>query len=718
MERKKPPSPRQAYSSNPLRGRGSSINPIGRFERLDVEPDDESRDPEEAPSTPETQYLRDSSRSALASNDSPDIGFNFSLNPYRGCLHGCAYCQVGETAILMADGSARELAALRPGDEIIGTVLHAFYRYRYYRRTRVLAHWEARKRAYRVILEDGTELVASSDHRFLTDRGWKHVAQLAGGSSQRPHLTTNNKLLGFGAVRSTRPSREADEYRRGYLCGIIRGDGHLAVAPKRLSVEKHGQRCRFRLAMIDDEALHRAAAYLLGYGIATRSFVFQRATVRRKEVRAIDANRRDAVLRIQELVSWPSWHHPDWSRGFLAGFFDAEGSFRDGTLRMSNTDESILSRAKDALREMCFTFVQETPKRQSGKTVHYLRVTGGLREHLRFFQSMLPAILRKRNIEGQAVKSNAPLRVVAIEPLGREIPMWDITTGTEDFIANGVISHNCYARPTHEYLGFSPGLDFETKIMVKEDAPELLRQELASRKWEPQTIMMSGVTDCYQPIERRLRITRRCLEVLEEARNPVGIITKNHLVTRDIDLLSSLAEHQAAVVHLSIPTLDPDLARVLEPRASTPRRRLEAIEKLAASGIPVGVMVAPVIPGLTDHEIPKILASAAAAGASTAGWVMLRLPFGVKDIFEAWLREHRPDRAERVLSRVRDTRDGKLYDSEFGTRGRGTGRYADQIETLFRVSRERAGLTGRTDELSATSFRRPEMGPQMPLFPP
>ena len=171
--------------------------------------------------------------------------------------------------------------------------------------------------------------------------------------------------------------------------------------------------------------------------------------------------------------------------------------------------------------------------------------------------------------------------------------MWDITTGTEDFIANGVISHNCYARPTHEYLGFSPGLDFETRILVKEDAPELLRKELAKKSWVPQVVMLSGVTDCYQPIERKLRITRRCLEVLVEARNPVSVITKNHLITRDVDLFMELAALGACSAHLSIPTLDPELARVLEPRASTPKRRLHAIETLAKAGVPVGVMVAP-----------------------------------------------------------------------------------------------------------------------------
>ena len=274
----------------------------------------------------------------------------------------------------------------------------------------------------------------------------------------------------------------------------------------------------------------------------------------------------------------------------------------------------------------------------------------------------------------------------------------------------------CYARPTHEYLGFSAGLDFETRIMVKENAPELLRAELAKKSWQPQTIMLSGVTDPYQPIERRLRITRRCLEVLAEARNPVGIVTKNHLVTRDIDLLAALAEHGACSVHISLPTLDRELSRVLEPRASAPARRLRAIEELARAGVPTGVMVAPVIPGLTDHEIPRILESAAGAGAVGAAWVMLRLPHGVKDIFEQWLRAHRPERAERVLARVRDTRDGKLYDAAFGTRGRGTGRYAEQIGAMFEVARRRAGLADRRGPLSTAAFRRPSRGPQLSMF--
>jgi DNA repair photolyase len=275
----------------------------------------------------------------------------------------------------------------------------------------------------------------------------------------------------------------------------------------------------------------------------------------------------------------------------------------------------------------------------------------------------------------------------------------------------------CYARPTHEYLGYSAGLDFETRIMVKKQAPDLLRDALSKKSWRPRTIALSGNTDCYQPTERRLRITRRCLEVLAEFRNPVGIITKSYLVGRDVDLIGELARHQAAAVVLSITTLRPELQRTLEPRASTPARRLGAIRVLADAGIPVGVNVAPVIPGLTDHEVPAILEAAADAGASFAGMILLRLPHGVKDIFEGWLRQHAPDRADKVLNRMREMRGGKLYDARFGVRGRGEGPWADHLRSVFRVHRERLSLD-RAPTLSADAFRvAPDLsGPQTDLF--
>ncbi len=274
----------------------------------------------------------------------------------------------------------------------------------------------------------------------------------------------------------------------------------------------------------------------------------------------------------------------------------------------------------------------------------------------------------------------------------------------------------CYARPTHEYLGFSAGLDFESRILVKEEAPEILRKELSSPRWKPAVLAMSGVTDPYQPVERKLEITRRCLGVLAEFRNPVAVITKNELVTRDIDHFAALAEHRAAAVFLSITTLDGELARRMEPRASHPRDRLKALERLSAAGIPCGVMVAPVVPALTDHEIPKILEAAAAAGAMSAGYVVLRLPGAVAGLFETWLEERFPDRKEKVLNRMRDLRGGQLYDSGFGRRMRGEGVFADQIRTLFETSRRRYGLEERRIELSTEAFRRPGAVEQLGLF--
>jgi DNA repair photolyase len=275
----------------------------------------------------------------------------------------------------------------------------------------------------------------------------------------------------------------------------------------------------------------------------------------------------------------------------------------------------------------------------------------------------------------------------------------------------------CYARPTHEYLGFSAGIDFESKIMVKEDAPELLRRELSSARWKPQVLAMSGVTDCYQPVERKLKITRRCLEVLAEFRNPVGIITKNHLVTRDIDLLKQLASHGAAAVNVSITSLDAEFARKLEPRASLPAHRLAAVEALSTAGVPVGILVAPVIPGLNDHEIPSIIAAAARAGARWAGSVVLRLPWTVAPVFEQWLDQHAPGKKAKVLDRVRALRGGKLNDPRFGSRMQGEGIFAEQISQLTRVGRRRAGLPDDGPELSTAAFRRPG-GNQMELALP
>ncbi len=273
----------------------------------------------------------------------------------------------------------------------------------------------------------------------------------------------------------------------------------------------------------------------------------------------------------------------------------------------------------------------------------------------------------------------------------------------------------CYARPYHEYLGFSSGLDFETRIIVKDNAAAILRETLASPKWVPEVLALSAVTDCYQPVERRLRITRACLEVLTEFRNPVGIITKNHLVTRDTDLLGTLAAHEACAVHVSLTTLDPDLSRRMEPRASLPAHRLDAIRRLAEAGIPTGVVLAPMVPGLTDHEIPALLRAAREAGARRAAYSIVRLPHAVKDIFAAWLEEHLPGSREKILARIRDLRGGHLNSSRFGERLRGQGFWAEQIHSLFTKSREREGFDPTPFSYSTAAFRRPP-DPQLTLL--
>lgn len=272
----------------------------------------------------------------------------------------------------------------------------------------------------------------------------------------------------------------------------------------------------------------------------------------------------------------------------------------------------------------------------------------------------------------------------------------------------------CYARPTHEYLGFSAGLDFESKILVKDKAPELLREKLMSPAWKGESISFSGNTDCYQPVERKLQITRRCLEVLVEFRNPVSLITKNALITRDIDLISTLAKINAAAVFISVTTLDDDLGAVLEPRTSRPASRLEAIQKLSKAGIPVGVNVAPVIPGLNDHEMPAILKAARAAGATTAGYIPVRLPLAVAPLFKEWLSIHRPLRKEKIMNLIRDIRGGKLNVAKFGSRMRGEGPVAANLRQMFEIYSRKEGYQTSRAPLSSEHFCRP--GDQLSLF--
>ncbi len=266
----------------------------------------------------------------------------------------------------------------------------------------------------------------------------------------------------------------------------------------------------------------------------------------------------------------------------------------------------------------------------------------------------------------------------------------------------------CYARPSHEYLGWSAGLDFETKILIKHDAPALLTQAFKKPSWQPQVVCLSGNTDPYQPVERRLALSRGCLKVFLRYRNPVGIITKNYLVTRDLDLLRALARRHLVHVTLSVTTLRPSIAQAMEPRTSMPQRRLEAVRKLADAGVPVSVMVAPVIPGLTDEEMPAILEAAAKHGAQRASYVMLRLPGPVAPLFSDWLEDAFPMRKGKVLGRLRELRGGRLSDGRFGRRMRGAGVWADTFGALFRSCCRRLNLDQPSCDLDTGAFQVPQ----------
>jgi DNA repair photolyase len=693
-----------------LKNHGALSNPAGRFERQQVESVDDGWYQDEVPESIETSLEPDRAREVISTNDSPDVPFEQSINPYRGCSHACPYCQVGDTRVLMAYGGTKALAKLQQGDLIYGTVRAGYYRR--YVPTMVLMHWCVIKPAYRVTLEDGTELTVSPDHRFLSERGWKFVTAAQSGGAQRPHLTTSNKLMGVGGFSA--PVQQDMSYRAGYLCGLIRGDGTIGSYRY---LKPDGRQCKtnlFRLALCDSEALERARKWLAYQFVETREFPFRSQSVR--TMHAIDTASREKVARVGELVAWPDRPDREWQAGFLAGVFDAEGSYSRGILRISNTDFHIIHRIQDALRTFGFGSVVEHSPQERRKCVDVVRLLGGLCEALRFFHLTGPAISRKCNIAGQALKSAAKLRVRQIEPLGKAMRLYDITTGTGDYIANGVVSHNCYARPSHAYMGLSPGIDFETRLFYKENAAQVLESQLARPGYVCKSITLGANTDPYQPVERRMRVTRSILEVLARTHHPVAIITKSALVLRDLDLLAGMARQGLVSVAVSVTSLDNDLKRAMEPRTASPQARLRTLAALNGAGIPTAVMVAPVIPALTDHELEAILEAAAKAGTRWAGYVLLRLPYEIKDLFREWLEEHYPQRAVHVMSLIRDMRGGRDNDPRFGYRMRGTGPYSELLSRRFRLACKRLDVNSvaRTP-LKTTLFNPPTAGPQLRL---
>jgi len=732
-------------TKQPIKGRGALSNPAGRFETLARGAIDDGWNSleEEAPA-PNTVVSVDPARSIITYNDSKDIGFTRSMNPYRGCGHGCPYCLAGDTDILMADGTLRKLADVRIGDRVYGTVRQGSYRR--YTPARVLDHWRTIKPAYRITLEDGTQLVAGPDHRFLTDRGWKFVTGREQGRDCRPHLTVNNKLMGVGAF--AQPLEMGADYKLGYLSGMIRGDGLLKDYAYTRVGRAHGNVHRFRLALADPEALRRTQEYLQEFSVQTDEFVFCTGTAGRLPMNAIRTQSRLNVESIRGLIAWPNDPTREWCAGFMAGIFDAEGSYSAGILRISNTDEGLVARMYLSLKALGFRFTIQRTERPPLKTIQVLRLLGGLREALRFFHTVNPAILRKRDISGQAVKNEARLGVRSIESIGTAMALYDITTETEDFIANGVVSHNCFARPTHAYLNLSPGLDFETRLFYKANAAAIFEQELRHPRYVCEPITVGVNTDAYQPIEREYRVTRSLLEVAQRFRQPLYLITKGAtLMERDLDILGEMGRANLVAVTVSVTSLDDELKRKLEPRTSSPAARLRLIRQLADAGVPVSVNVAPVIPALTDGELEKILAAARDAGATEAGYVMLRLPWEVKDLFQEWLQAHYPDRATHVMSLMRqlhgrdpehrpkdvvDDPEGfnqdappapqprqpdryarnEYYNAEWGVRQRGAGPFADLFARRFAVACRRLGLNRDEREqnrrgLDTSQFRVP-----------
>jgi DNA repair photolyase len=546
----------------------------------------------------------------------------------------------GGTPILMADGTARALEALRVGDEIMGTTRRG--QYRRYLKTRVLAHWTTRMTACRITLEDGTELIASEDHRFLTERGWKFVTGAEQGRARRPHLTAGNKLMGVGGF--TPAIAQPSDYRRGYLSGIIRGDALLASYRYQRRGRRHGDKHQFRLAMVDLEGLHRAENYLRILSVPTHTCVFQEASATTKRMHAIRPSSRGHVEEIRNIIAWPTMPSREWYAGFLAGIFDAEGAYRDGVLRIRNTNPIVVDWITRSLRALGYACVVESQESGRTRPLHVVRVTGGLRAHLRFFHAVGPAIERKRDIAGQAVKSRTPLRVTAIEPVGVR-DLVDITTGTGDFIANGVVSHNCYARITHSYLNQDGMNDWSRRIFVKVNAPEVLRRELARPTWRREQVHIGTATDPYQPAEGAYKVTRQILEALRDFATPIALVTKSTMVVRDQDVLRRLAAGPGALVMFSLTTVDPAVAREIEPDVPSPQRRLEAMRALARAGIPTGVLLAPVLPGITDGEesLAAVVQAAREYGASALFTNTLHLGDVTRQAFFEYLEHKRPE---------------------------------------------------------------------------
>ena len=555
------------------------------------------------------------------------MAFGWTINPYRGCSHACRYCLPGDTPILLADGRTRPLEQVRVGDAIYGTVQDGGSRR--YAVTEVLAHWRTVKRAHRVTLEDGTELVASGDHRFLTDLGWKYVT----GADGRPALLVGDQVIGTG--RFTAPPVDSSGYRRGYLSGIVRGDPELG------------------LGLIDREALRRVSSYFVDAVTTTRELVPAGGPCRTMSDARSQA--RAGFEAITEMISWPPCPEDAWCRGFLAGIFDAGGRCRDGVVRIAHTSADVIAAVISCAARVGFDFAVENEGPGDGP--RHVRLAGALGEQLRFLHTVDPAISRRRSIAGVAIQHR--LGVVSVEDLGMEMPMYDITTGTGDFIANGVVSHNCFARRTHEYLDLDTGLDFDSKIVVKINAPELAGKELNSPRWAGDLIAMGTNVDPYQRAEGRYRLMPGIIEALRDTRNPFSILTKGTLVLRDLGLLRAAAEVTDVLVNVSVGFVDDVLWREVEPGAPAPHARLGVCRTLTDADIGCGVLMAPILPYLTDspRRLDATVRAIADAGARSVSPLVLHLRPGAREWYLGWLERTHPD----LVPRYRELYAGGAY---------------------------------------------------------
>jgi DNA repair photolyase len=569
------------------------------------------------------------------------VPFEWTINPYRGCSHACTYCLAGDTPILMADGTTRPLAQVRIGDVVLGTV--GAGPHRRYAATTVLDHWSTSRPAFRVSLADGTRLVAGGEHRFLTERGWRHVHP---GESWQPALAVGDVLCGIG--RFAEPPKESPDYQAGFLCGLVRGDASRPGGPPR-----------------EGDPWIRADGYL-------------------------------ADVPLHQALRWPDVRTEGWCRGFLAGAFAATGHAHRLGITFTSRDRAYLSRVTDALTHLGLPSRRSVTVRPG--VPFTVEITRDLWAALRF-RHLTGVSDAPLDAAGTGVGSDGRLAVVDIEPLELTLPLFDISTGTGDFVADGVVSHNCFARNTHTYLDMDAGHDFNTRVVVKVNAGELVRRELAAPKWTGAPIAMGTNVDVYQRAEGRYRLMPPILTALRDFANPFSILTKGTLILRDLDLLRQAAAVTDVSLAMSVGCVDPVMWRAVESGTPSPRRRLDAVARLTEAGFAVGVLMAPILPGLTDTDesIEDTVAAIAASGATRITPLALHLRPGAREWYAAWLTREHPELAPRYRTLFRG---GSYLPQD----------YQQQLSARVRMAARRHGLD-RAEPGEARSVRAPDQTP-------